>query len=173
MVRMHTNGKGMSSSALPYKRTPPSWLKTSATEVRVSAWCSRGVQLHAPRGAWRTHAWAVLRLAARTPGATARLGGRTHRSKGLQPRPWVVTRRRRPESRAGGRSSPQPPARPSPPRADARRSALQVEDLICKFSKKGLTPSQIGVLLRDNHGIAQVGTVTGSKVLRILKGAGA
>jgi len=48
-----------------------------------------------------------------------------------------------------------------------------VEDLICKFSKKGLTPSQIGVLLRDNHGIAQVSTVTGSKVLRILKGAGA
>ena len=48
----------------------------------------------------------------------------------------------------------------------------QVEDLICKFSKKGLTPSQIGVLLRDNHGVAQVGTVTGSKVLRILKGHG-
>lgn len=48
-----------------------------------------------------------------------------------------------------------------------------MEDLICKFSKKGLTPSQIGVLLRDNHGIAQVSTVTGSKVLRILKGAGA
>ena len=50
---------------------------------------------------------------------------------------------------------------------------LQVQDLICKFSKKGLTPSQIGVLLRDNHGIAQVSTVTGSKVLRILKGQGA
>ncbi len=49
----------------------------------------------------------------------------------------------------------------------------QVQDLICKFSKKGLTPSQIGVLLRDNHGIAQVSTVTGSKVLRILKGQGA
>ena len=45
--------------------------------------------------------------------------------------------------------------------------------MICKFSKKGLTPSQIGVLLRDNHGIAQVSTVTGSKVLRILKGQGA
>ncbi len=47
-----------------------------------------------------------------------------------------------------------------------------MEELICKFSKKGLTPSQIGVLLRDNHGIAQVTTVTGSKVLRILKGHG-
>jgi small subunit ribosomal protein S13e len=48
-----------------------------------------------------------------------------------------------------------------------------VNDLICKASKKGMTPSQIGVLLRDNHGIAQVSTVTGSKVLRILKGHGA
>ena len=44
---------------------------------------------------------------------------------------------------------------------------------IVKFAKKGMTPSQIGVLLRDNHGIAQVSTVTGSKVLRILKGHGA
>lgn len=50
---------------------------------------------------------------------------------------------------------------------------MQVNDLICKASKKGLTPSQIGVLLRDSHGIAQVGTVTGSKVLRILKAQGA
>jgi len=40
------------------------------------------------------------------------------------------------------------------------------------MAKKGLTPSQIGVLLRDNHGIAQVSSVTGSKVLRILKGHG-
>jgi len=79
MGRMHAPGKGISGSALPYKKTPPSWLKTTAAEV---------------------------------------------------------------------------------------------EDLICKFSKKGLTPSQIGVLLRDNHGVAQVGTVTGSKVLRILKGHG-
>lgn len=35
MGRMHSKGKGMSSSALPYKRSPPSWLKTTATEVRV------------------------------------------------------------------------------------------------------------------------------------------
>jgi small subunit ribosomal protein S13e len=58
-------------------------------------------------------------------------------------------------------------------RRRVRPATPQVEELICKFSKKGLTPSQIGVLLRDNHGIAQVSTVTGSKVLRILKGAGA
>eukprot|EP00955_Chlamydomonas_euryale_P045813 353244-Chlamydomonas_euryale.AAC.5 len=35
-----------------------------------------------------------------------------------------------------------------------------------------MTPSQIGVLLRDQHGIPMVGSVTGSKVLRILRGKG-
>lgn len=33
MGRMHSNGKGMADSALPYKRTPPSWLKTGKGEV--------------------------------------------------------------------------------------------------------------------------------------------
>ena len=79
MGRMHAPGKGISSSALPYRRSAPSWLKTS-------------------------------------------------------------------------------PA--------------QVIDQICKFAKKGLTPSQIGVLLRDSHGIPQVRSVTGNKVLRILKSNG-
>ncbi|KAH9647519.1 40S ribosomal protein S13-2 [Citrus sinensis] len=74
MGRMHSRGKGISASALPYKRTPPSWLKISSQDV---------------------------------------------------------------------------------------------EDNICKFAKKGLTPSQIGVILRDSHGIAQVKSVTGSKILRL------
>jgi small subunit ribosomal protein S13e len=79
MGRMHAPGKGISSSALPYKRTPPSWMKTSPQEV--------------------------------------------------------------------------------------------VEQ-ICKLAKKGLTPSQIGVVLRDSQGIAQVKSVTGNKILRILKSNG-
>ena len=79
MGRMHSKGKGMSSSALPYKRTPPSWLKITHQEVVVS---------------------------------------------------------------------------------------------ICRLARKGMTPSQIGVTLRDQHGIAQVGSVTGSKIVRILKGNG-
>ena len=49
---------------------------------------------------------------------------------------------------------------------------VQVEENICKFAKKGLTPSQIGVILRDSHGIAQVKSVTGNKILRILKAQG-
>ena len=35
MGRMHSNGKGISSSALPYKRTAPSWCKAAPAEVRV------------------------------------------------------------------------------------------------------------------------------------------
>jgi small subunit ribosomal protein S13e len=52
------------------------------------------------------------------------------------------------------------------------RLLLQVTEHICKLARKGMTPSQIGVLLRDQHGIPQVGSITGSKVLRILKGSG-
>merc|ERR1712070_803525 len=79
MGRMHSKGKGISKSALPYRRTPPSWLKTSPSEVL---------------------------------------------------------------------------------------------EQVTKLAKKGLTPSQIGVILRDSHGIAQVSHVTGSKILRMLKKAG-
>lgn len=68
MGRLHSNGKGISASAVPYSRSAPSWLKT-------------------------------------TPD--------------------------------------------------------QVVDQICKLAKKGATPSQIGVILRDSHGIAQVKVVTG------------
>jgi len=42
-------------------------------------------------------------------------------------------------------------------------------DLIIKLAKKGLTPSQIGVTLRDQHGIPQTRFLTGKKILRILK----
>lgn len=73
MGRLHSNGKGISASAIPYSRTPPAWLKTT------------------------------------------------------------------PE---------------------------QVVDQICKLAKKGATPSQIGVVLRDSHGIAQVKVVTGGALLR-------
>ena len=44
-----------------------------------------------------------------------------------------------------------------------------VVEQICKLARKGLTPSQIGVTLRDSHGIPQVRFVTGNKILRILK----
>jgi hypothetical protein len=77
--RMHTPGKGISSSALPYSRRAPSWLKTTSTDV---------------------------------------------------------------------------------------------VDQIHKLARRGMTPSQIGVVLRDSHGIPQVRFVTGNKILRILKSGG-
>ncbi|XP_040564916.1 small ribosomal subunit protein uS15 [Lepeophtheirus salmonis] len=48
----------------------------------------------------------------------------------------------------------------------------EVKEQIYKLAKKGLTPSQIGVILRDSHGVAQVRFVTGNKILRILKSEG-
>ena len=43
----------------------------------------------------------------------------------------------------------------------------QVVDNICRLAKKGATPSQIGVILRDSHGVAQVRVVTGRSLSRI------
>ncbi|KDE07284.1 40S ribosomal protein S13 [Microbotryum lychnidis-dioicae p1A1 Lamole] len=48
-------------------------------------------------------------------------------------------------------------------------TADEIQDHIFKLARKGLTPSQIGVVLRDSHGVAQVKSVTGNKILRILK----
>lgn len=44
--------------------------------------------------------------------------------------------------------------------------------LTARLARKGLTPSQIGVTLRDSHGIPQVRFVTGNKILRILRSQG-
>ncbi|CAD1478729.1 unnamed protein product, partial [Heterotrigona itama] len=46
------------------------------------------------------------------------------------------------------------------------------KELIYKLAKKGHTPSQIGVILRDSHGVAQVRFRTGNKILRIVKSIG-
>ncbi len=47
-----------------------------------------------------------------------------------------------------------------------------VIDLIVKYAKKGMTQSQIGVILRDQYGIPQVRFLTGKKIHRILKKKG-
>eukprot|EP01062_Namystynia_karyoxenos_P077983 TRINITY_DN7955_c0_g2_i3.p2 TRINITY_DN7955_c0_g2~~TRINITY_DN7955_c0_g2_i3.p2 ORF type:complete len:153 (+),score=72.58 TRINITY_DN7955_c0_g2_i3:111-569(+) len=53
-----------------------------------------------------------------------------------------------------------------------KTSVKSVIDQITRGAKKGLTPSQIGVQLRDSQGVAQVKNITGRKILRILKHAG-
>ena len=51
-------------------------------------------------------------------------------------------------------------------------SSNDLIEQIVKLAKKGSSPSQIGVTLRDSHGIPQVKSITGSKILRILKKQG-
>merc|ERR1712157_442341 len=71
----------------------------------------------------------------------------------------------------GGISKSARPFKRTPP-SWLKISAADVEEHICKLAKKGLTPSQIGVILRDSNGIAQVRAVTGQKIVRILKANG-
>lgn len=63
------------------------------------------------------------------------------------------------------------PYRRTPP-SWLKVTSEEINEQIIKLAKKGLTPSQIGVILRDLHGVAQVKNVTGSKILRILKANG-
>ena len=51
-------------------------------------------------------------------------------------------------------------------------SAGDVSEVVCKLAKKGHTPSQIGVLLRDTHAVGQIRSITGANVVRILKSNG-
>ena len=63
------------------------------------------------------------------------------------------------------------PYRRTPP-SWCKFEAATVRADICKHAKKGMTPSQIGVVLRDSMGIPQVASITGAKILRILKQEG-
>lgn len=48
-------------------------------------------------------------------------------------------------------------------------TSTDVEEHIERLARKGYRPSQIGVVLRDSHGVAQVRRITGNKIVRILK----
>tara|TARA_B110001452_G_scaffold141134_1_gene117338 strand:+ start:430 stop:759 length:330 start_codon:yes stop_codon:yes gene_type:complete len=80
---------------------------------------------------------------------------------------WL-SRRSPPSPTGKGISKSALPYRRTPP-SWLKVNPGEVTEHVCKLAKKGLTPSQIGVILRDSHGIAQVSHVTGSKILRILK----
>merc|ERR1711934_341046 len=71
----------------------------------------------------------------------------------------------------GGMGRSANPYKRSPPQW-LKTSPLDVEEHICKLAKKGLTPSQIGVISRDSNGIPQVKSVTGQKIVRLLKANG-
>lgn len=54
-----------------------------------------------------------------------------------------------------------------------KASPEEVESLILEMAKKGLSPSQIGVQLRDQYGIPLARQITNKKVLAILRSRGA
>ena len=47
-------------------------------------------------------------------------------------------------------------------------SSAEIEELIVKYSKDGLTPSQIGIKLRDQHAIPLVKAITKKSIGQIL-----
>jgi len=71
-------------------------------------------------------------------------------------------------SKGKGMSASALPYRRSQP-SWSKATPEEVTDQIFKFARRGLSPSQIGVILRDSHGVPQVKSVTGNKILRILK----
>mmetsp|Transcript_66318 Transcript_66318/g.138240 ORF Transcript_66318/g.138240 Transcript_66318/m.138240 type:complete len:154 (+) Transcript_66318:28-489(+) len=62
-----------------------------------------------------------------------------------------------------------PYKRTAPSWLDRETTPEALEADICKLAKKGLTPSEIGVTLRDSHGVPMVKAVSGQKILRIMK----
>ncbi|RZN48993.1 30S ribosomal protein S15 [archaeon] len=71
-------------------------------------------------------------------------------------------------SRKRGKSSSTHPLRTSAPQWEDY-STEEIENLIVDYAKKGYTPSMIGTVLRDQHGIADVSLTTGKKMQAILR----
>eukprot|EP00920_Eleutheroschizon_duboscqi_P032083 GHVT01077383.1.p1 GENE.GHVT01077383.1~~GHVT01077383.1.p1 ORF type:complete len:152 (+),score=20.10 GHVT01077383.1:132-587(+) len=67
-----------------------------------------------------------------------------------------------------GISSSSLPYRRKPP-AWLKLKPSELKDHVIKLAKKGQTPSQIGVTLRDSMGVPQVKSLSGCKILRMLK----
>ncbi len=71
-------------------------------------------------------------------------------------------------SRKKGKSGSTKPLKKSVP-TWLRYKPKEVELLVSKYAKEGLSPSQIGMMLRDTYGIVDVKLVTGQTVTEILK----
>ena len=60
-----------------------------------------------------------------------------------------------------------------PPRLEkpvwVERSAEEVENLVVKLARKGISKSMIGIILRDSYGIPLVKVVSGKKISEILE----
>jgi len=66
------------------------------------------------------------------------------------------------------------PTRPVGKRAPiwCRYTPEEVESLVIKLTKEGHSPSKIGTILRDQHGVPLTKPIVGKTVTRILKEAG-
>jgi small subunit ribosomal protein S15 len=71
-------------------------------------------------------------------------------------------------SHARGKSGSTKPSNPTKP-SWLTQSNKETELLVVKYAKEGKSPSQIGILLRDDYGIPSVKLVTGRSVAQILK----
>eukprot|EP00766_Chilomastix_caulleryi_P000776 gnl/Chilomastix_caulleri/1754.p1 GENE.gnl/Chilomastix_caulleri/1754~~gnl/Chilomastix_caulleri/1754.p1 ORF type:complete len:176 (+),score=39.24 gnl/Chilomastix_caulleri/1754:64-528(+) len=53
-----------------------------------------------------------------------------------------------------------------------KMSAEEISQLICQLAKKGTPVSKIGLTLRDQYAVGQTKSVTGQKIVRILRANG-
>lgn len=67
-----------------------------------------------------------------------------------------------------GKSHSIRPAKPEAP-AWVKQSPDEIESLVVKYAKDGMTPSQIGIKLRDQHAIPLVKTAHGKAMSEILR----
>lgn len=70
-------------------------------------------------------------------------------------------------ARKRGKSRSKPPVRTSSPYWVAY-SADEIEEIILRLNKEGLSKSQIGITLRDQYGVPDVHLVTGRKITKVL-----
>ena len=74
-------------------------------------------------------------------------------------------------SRKKGSSRSKPPVRTSAPYWTAY-SAEEIEEIVLRLHKEGMSKSEIGIVLRDQYGVPGLRLVTGKKLTRLLKEKG-
>ena len=67
-----------------------------------------------------------------------------------------------------GKSRSKPPVRTSAPYWIAY-SPDEIEEIVLRLNKEGMSKSEIGVFLRDQYGVPGVRLVTGKKLTRLLR----
>ncbi|MCS6787818.1 MAG: 30S ribosomal protein S15 [Aigarchaeota archaeon] len=74
-------------------------------------------------------------------------------------------------ARKRGKSGSKRPISKSPP-SWVTATPEEVEELVVSYARQGMSPSLIGTVLRDQHGIPLVRAITGKSVTQILRERG-